>query len=59
MNTRYYNIELNNRKAEALKAYLKQNNIYFEPSTCYNLIHFEIKATEAEAVKINQFLETL
>ena len=56
---KFYNVELNKDKAEKLKAYLKENGIYFEPSSCYNLIHFEIKADEAELNKVNDFLENL
>ena len=56
---KWYNVELNKDEAEKMKAYLKANGIYFEPSSCYNLIHFEIKADEAEVKKVSAFLETL
>ena len=56
---RFYNAELNKEDAEKLKAYLKENGIYFEPSACYNLIHFEIKADEAELKKVNKVLAEL
>ena len=55
----FYNVELNKEDAEKLKAYLKSNGIYFEPSSCYNLIHFEVKADEQELEKVNKFLEEL
>lgn len=55
----YYNVELNKDDAEKLKAFLKSEGIYFEPSSCYNLIHFEIKMDEAELKKVNAFLENL
>ena len=55
----FYNVELNKEDAEKLKAYLKENGIYFEPSSCYNLVHFEIKVDELEAKKVNKFLEEL
>lgn len=55
----FYNVELNEKDAENLKAYLRENGIYFEPSSCYNLIHFEIKVDEAEADKVNKFLAEL
>lgn len=55
----FYNVELNKEDAEKLKAYLKSNGIYFEPSSCYNLIHFEIKVDEAEAEQVNKFLAEL
>lgn len=56
---RFYNVELPQEQAEKLKVYLKQKGIYFEPSECFNLIHFEIKMDEAEAENVNKFLETL
>lgn len=55
----YYNVELNKEDAEKLKAYLKSNGIYYEPSSCYNLIHFEIKMDETELEMVDKFLETL
>ena len=55
----YYNVELNKDDAEKLKAFLRSEGIYFEPSSCYNLIHFEIKMDEEEVKKVDSFLETL
>ena len=55
----YYNVELNKDDAEKLKVFLKSEGVYFEPSSCYNLIHFEIKMDEAELKKVNAFLEEL
>ena len=52
----FYNVELNKADAEKLKVFLKENGIYFEPSECYNLIHFEVKADELELEKVNKFL---
>lgn len=56
---KFYNVELNKADAEKLKAYLKDNGIYFEPSACYNLVHFEIKMNEAELKMVNDYLEKL
>lgn len=55
----FYNVELNKEDAEKLKVFLKENGIYFEPSSCYNLVHFEVKADEAELKMVNDFLENL
>lgn len=55
----FYSVELNKDNAEKLKAFLKAEEIYFEPSSCYNLIHFEVKADKAELEKVNAFLENL
>lgn len=59
LNKKYYNVELTPDKADKLKAYLKAESIYFEPSQCYNLVHFEILASETELAKANNFLKTL
>ena len=59
MMKKFYGVELNREDADKLKVYLKANGIYFEPSECYNLIHFEIKMDEAEFEKVNKFLENL
>lgn len=56
---KFYNVELDKNNAEKLKVFLKENEIYFEPSSCYNLVHFEIKMDKAEAEKVNGFLENL
>lgn len=56
---KWYSVELNHEQAENLKAFLKENQIYFEPSACYNLIHFEIKMDGAEAKMVNDYLENL
>ena len=55
----YYNVELTKGDAEKLKAFLKEKGIYYEPSSCYNLIHFEIKVNEAELKMVNNFLDAL
>ena len=56
---KYYSVELNQKIADKFKVFLKQNNIYFEPSACYNLVHFEVKVDEKELKKVNNFLDTL
>lgn len=53
------NVELNKDDAEKLKVFLKSEGIYFEPSSCYNLIHFEIKVNTEELKKVDDFLSTL
>lgn len=55
----FYNVELTKDEAEKFKAYLKANGIYFEPSACYNLIHFEVKMNKEELKMVNEFLENL
>lgn len=55
----FYSVELGKDNAEKLKAFLKAEGIYFEPSSCYNLIHFEVKVDDVEFEKVNTFLENL
>ena len=59
MERHYCNVELNKEDAEKLKAFLKTNGIYFEPSSCYSLIHFEVKVNETERKMVDDFLDTL
>lgn len=56
---KFYNVELNKDDAERFKVYLKANGIYFEPSACYNLVHFEVKLNDAELKMVNEYLKKL
>lgn len=56
---KYYNIELSPLASVDLRYFLKENNITFETSACYGLIHFEILASQEQATMINSFLDTL
>lgn len=42
-----------------LKDYLRNNGIYFEPSSNGNLVHFEVKANAQEVRQINDFIDSL
>lgn len=56
----YYSVELTLISAELLKDYLRKECIRFEPSSCYNLTHFEIFVTSQKQYdSINSFLEFL
>lgn len=62
MNTndkKYYSVELNKVEADAYRTFLKINNIYYEPSQCGDLIHFEVLCSPAECDKCNEFLDTI
>lgn len=52
----WYNVELTQEKAEDLKIYLRNHNIYFEPSEAYNLIHIECLLNDNEVDLVNEFL---
>lgn len=54
---KWYNVELfDSKEIDLLKEFLRGNEITFETSGCGNGSHFEIEASENEAVKINNFL---
>ena len=53
-----YNIELNKNIWEHLRAYLKQNNIYYEASCIKDdLLHIQLRASEEQATNINLYLD--
>ena len=43
---------------DALKAFLQENNIYYELSGNYSFYHFEILINSEELHKTNAFLDT-
>lgn len=53
------NVEVTRVVSELLGAFLYENDIEFESSECYNLIHFEINADAYETDAINEFLEQI
>ena len=53
----WYSIELPIDKAEYLKQYMKGHNIYFEPSSAGNLIHFECYMNDIERDLVNDFID--
>lgn len=54
----WHSIDLGTEKAEKLKQFLRDNEIYFEPSSNGDLVHFEIKI-DSDDVKdmINKYLD--
>lgn len=54
---KWYNVGLfDSKEIDLLKVFLRRMNVKFETSGCGNGSHFEINASENEAVKINNFL---
>lgn len=43
----------------ALRAFLKQNNIYYELSGCFNGWHFEVQVDENGLQKVNDQLDEI
>jgi len=59
-NKKYYNFEtafISLR--DALRGFLKDNNIYYELSGARAAYHFEILASPAELEKTNNFLDSI
>ena len=53
-----YNIELSKNIWEHLRAYLQQNNIYYETSSMRDdLLHIQLRASEEQATDINLYLD--
>ena len=53
-----YNIELSKNIWEHLRAYLQDNNIYYEASGIKNdLLHIQLRASEEQATDINLYLD--
>ena len=54
---KWYSVELfDSKEIDLLKEFLRGMGVRFETSGCGNGSHFEIEASENEAVKINNFL---
>ena len=56
---KWYSVELPKNEATEFKYYLKENNIKFEPSEAYNLIHFQCYMTFEELYAANRYLEDI
>lgn len=59
MDKKYRNTEVTVAEAEALRIFLKENDIEYEPSQVGDLIHFEILCDNDEMFAINDFIDTL
>jgi hypothetical protein len=53
----WLNTEVTKEEAEMLKDFLDENDIEYETSEAYDLIHFEINVNEYEKDAINCFID--
>ena len=53
----WLNTEVTKEEAEILKDFLDENDIEYEASEAYDLIHFEINVNEYEKDAINCFID--
>ncbi len=51
------NTEVTTEEAEMLKDFLDENDIEYETSEAYDLIHFEINVNDYERNAINDFID--
>lgn len=57
---KWYNFETSdNRIKEGLRQFLRDNNIYYELSSCFSGVHFEIKCNASQVETVNCFLDSL
>lgn len=54
---RWYGFEMSKRDAEKFREYLTDSGIYFEPSSAYNIIHFECKMSNEELYFAEQWIK--
>lgn len=54
----YYNIELSQKDAEKLQQHLYNENIHFEASGCFELVHFEIELNYEKFCQLNDWLNS-
>lgn len=53
----WYGVELDEGTAEIFRHYLRERGIRYEPSSAWNLIHFECYMTNEERKAANDFLQ--
>lgn len=53
----WLNTEVTKKEAEILKEFLDENDIEYETSEAYDLIHFEINVSEYEKNAVNDFID--
>ena len=51
------NCRVDAKVAEKCKEYFRDNDIYFEPSEAYGLVHFEFRASEEEFDGLNAVIK--
>lgn len=53
----WLNTEVTTKEAEILKDFLDENDIEYETSEAYDLIHFEINVNDYERNAVNDFID--
>lgn len=55
----WYHVELPVQYVELFKYFLRENDIYFEPSEAHYLVHLSCEMTEEESELANSFLDLI
>ena len=53
----WVNTELDRKEADMLKGFLDENEIEYEASECYDVIHIEINVNEYERQAVEEWME--
>jgi hypothetical protein len=53
----WLNTEVTKKEAEMLREFLNENDIEYETSEAYDLIHFEINVNDYEKNAVNDFID--
>lgn len=54
---KWHGFEMGKRDAEKFGGYLTDSNIYFEPSSAYDIVHFECKMSDEELHTAEQWIK--
>ena len=53
-----WSCQVDKKTAEKYKQYLRENNIYFEPSEAYDLVHISFMVTDEELKALDEWVKT-
>lgn len=56
MERKWLNVELDEETADRFADFLGQREIKYEPSGCYDLVHFEVYVNDAEKQMCDEWL---
>ena len=53
-----WSCQLDKKTAEKYKQYFRENDIYFEPSEAYDLVHISFMVTDGELKELDKWIKT-
>lgn len=57
MTEQWWSCQVDKSTAEKYKQYFRENDIYFEPSEVYNLVHISFSATDEDLKKLDKWIK--